>query len=275
MTKPQKWPTCDADIQRFVQKLLNRLIRVLNCQLTGIYLHGSLAMGRYYRPKSDIDLIVVVKEKLTSHLAEKVSRAIAEEAGYRPVTGNVELSVITAETAEFIPIPSPYEVHYSTEWHDKILNGQVDYTAVRIDPDLPSHLTYVIQRGICLYGQPIKETFGNVSWEHFICAVQDDLEWILEDEHILETPYYSVLNICRVFQLYSENMQFVHSKDEGGEWGLQHLPEAYHPLIQQSLQIYRSSENVTEENRRTGGISWDSEALLAFRDYARKKIRMK
>nr|WP_301287907.1 aminoglycoside adenylyltransferase domain-containing protein [Paenibacillus sp. MSJ-34] len=271
--EPQAWPDCDEDIKRFVEKLIERLKHALGDRLAGIYLHGSLAMGSYYRPKSDIDLIVVVKDQLEAELAGTVAAAIANESVHRPTVGNVELSVITAETAGHIPVPTPFEVHYSSSWHDRILQNEVDYGSERTDSDILCHVTYVVQRGICLYGQPIPAVFGQVEWHDFMKAVLDDLEWILEDEHILETPYYSVLNICRVFQLISENSQQVHSKDEGGEWGLKHFPNEYRQLIRQALDIYRSSEEVTEELRKTGGKEWDREKLLSFRNYARSLLQ--
>lgn len=274
MAAAQAWPNCDKDIKQFVDKLLEYLKCELGSKLTGIYLHGSLAMGSYYRPKSDVDLIVVVDRKLNADLGEAVGIGVANIAAGRPTIGNVELSVITAETAKRVAAPMPFEVHYSSGWHDKLLNREVDYSQTRTDPDLPSHLMYVTQRGVCLYGKPISEAFGLVEWDHFMEAVLDDLDWILADEHILETPFYSVLNICRVFQLKSENRRLVHSKEEGGQWGLAHFPQEYRPLIQQALDVYRSSEPVAEERRKTGGIDWNPADLLAFRDYARSRRRL-
>lgn len=269
VNRAQSWTSCDEDIKHFVQNLVEELKTTLGNQLVGVYLHGSLAMGSYYRPKSDIDMIVVVKGKLEAKLARAAGMLIANAAINRPTTGNVELSIITAEVAKQASIPTPYEVHYSSEWHERILNDEVDYSNEKSDIDLPSHLTYVSQRGICLYGKQISAVFGKVNWQYFMESVLDDFNWIIQDEHILETPYYGVLNICRVLQLFEENNQRVHSKDEGGEWGIKHLPHEYHQVIQQALDIYRSSKIVDQEQRRTGGKEWDKSSLLAFRNYAR------
>ncbi|TBL79154.1 aminoglycoside adenylyltransferase domain-containing protein [Paenibacillus thalictri] len=271
--RAQVWSDCDEDIKQFVEKLVERLKTILGNQLIGIYLHGSLAMGCYYRPKSDIDLIVVVNGKLAADLAKTVGVAIANETVNRPTTGNVELSVITSEVARQVPVPTPFEVHYSSGWQEKILKDEIDYSKEKTDVDLPSHLAYVTQRGICLYGKPISDVFGEVKWQYLIESVMDDFKWILQDEHILETPFYSILNICRVFQLFSEDNQKVHSKDEGGEWGIKHLPQAYHQLIQRALDAYRSSDIVNEDQRRTGGKEWDKANLFAFRNYARMQFK--
>ncbi|MBO9608704.1 MAG: DUF4111 domain-containing protein, partial [Paenibacillaceae bacterium] len=71
-----------------------------------------------------------------------------------------------------------------------------------------------------------------------------------------------------------EDNQKVHSKDEGGEWGLKYVPSEYHQLIQQALNVYRSSDAVKEEQRRTGGKEWDPTNLLAFKGYARKQFKL-
>lgn len=270
--KPQSWENCDEDIKRFVLDLVSLLEDELGDNLVGIYLHGSLAMGCYYRPKSDLDLIVVVQDRIGADAAKKTGMAIAKQADKRPTTGNIELSVITSEAAKNIPVPVPFELHYSTEWHQKALSGNIEYDSSKTDIDLLSHLMYVRQRGIVLMGKPVKNVFGEYDWQHFMDAVMDDFKWILEDKNILETPFYGVLNICRVLQLINVDNHAVHSKDEGGEWGLVNLPEKYRPIVQQSLDAYRSSTDVTEEQRRTAGQLWDEESLLSIRDYARKQL---
>lgn len=269
--KPQLWQNCDKDIKDFVNDLVAKLETELGSNLVGIYLHGSLAMGSYYRPKSDIDLIVVVGDKLDVSERKSVARTIAKHAELKPTTGNIELSIVLAETTKTIHVPVPFEIHYSTEWHDKILAGEVDYTKEKTDIDLQSHYAYVVQRGIVLQGNPINEVFGEINWQTFMDGVIDDFNWIVADEHILETPFYGVLNICRVLQLLAENDQQVHSKDEGGEWALRNLPEKYHAIIEQALGAYRSQKQVDESQRRTNGETWNKEALLALRDYARSK----
>ncbi|GAB2571838.1 aminoglycoside adenylyltransferase domain-containing protein [Gracilibacillus alcaliphilus] len=272
MSQPQKWPQVNSEIKDYVDQLVALLQSHLKQQLAGVYLHGSLATGSYYFPKSDIDILVVVTEPLVPDLAKKVSISIAKYSDLRPSIGDIELSVITADTAKHIPKPIPYQLHYSSSWRDRILNGDMQYGNEAFDTDLYVHLVYVKKRGYCLVGQPIDVVFGDVDWDDFMFGVLDDLEWILEKEHILESPYYGILNMCRSFQLLSKNVQIVYSKDEGGEWGLAHLPEAFHPLIQMTLSIYRSSEAVEESDRETGGLEWNREELLALRDYARERL---
>ena len=151
MAGPQAWPQCDEDIKEFIETLIERLKSELANELTGIYLHGSLATGSYYRPKSDMDVMVVVKDKLKAQLAEKVGVTIANTSTDRPTVGNVELSVITAKVAKQVPVPTPFEVHYSSVWHEMIVNNQVDYSIERTDRDLASHFLYSAARHLPLW----------------------------------------------------------------------------------------------------------------------------
>ncbi len=272
MSKAQSWENCDDDIKQFVLSCVDIIKLNLSDSLVGVYLHGSLAMGSYYRPKSDIDLIVVAQSNLSITLVKETNQAIARLSETRPTTGGLELSIITAEVAKKLPNPIPYALHYSPAWHKHIINDKVDYSGVKTDTDLNSHVMYIVKRGKTLYGKSINEVFGKPDWQTFIDAAMDDFNWIVKDENILETPFYGVLNICRVFQLHQENTQEPHSKDEGGEWALSNLPKEFRPIIQKALEVYRSSAAVGEEQRRRGGVEWDKERLLAFRDFAKTQI---
>lgn len=270
--RPQQWPDCDPDIKAYVLAFVGLVREILAENVQGVYLHGSLATGSYYRPKSDIDMIAVVRHKLDSAVARALNYRIALFAETRPTVGSVEFSVITANTAWDVPQPMPYELHYSSSWHGRILGDEVVYGREQVDPDLQAHLFCITHRGVRLFGVPIADTFGKVPWEDFLKAVVDDFGWIVEGEHILESPYYGILNICRVFQALTEKRHYPFSKDEGGQWGLAHFPSPYRPLIARALCVYHAGDPVDEKCLKTGGAAWDRELLLSFRDYARDHL---
>ena len=91
-----------------------------------------------------------------------------------------------------------------------------------------------------LDGAPIQEVFGEVPFEDYLDSILDDLDWILEGNNILESPYYGVMNICRVFQVLEQGEGMVPNKEEGVAWALDHLPPEHHKLIEQALaRIHR------------------------------------
>jgi len=228
-------------------------------------------MGSYFPPKSDIDILVVAADRLTPESAEEISVKIAEYSDLRPTVGDIELSVITAETAKNIPPKIPYELHYSECWHDRIINHQDEYGTDQYDTDLFAHIMCVKKRGITLFGQPIHEVFGSIRWSDFMRAVLDDLDWILEKDHIFESPYYGILNICRALHLLIIKEEECLSKYEGAQWGLRHLPLEFSLLIKQAVDVYSCNAPVCIQDRKTGGVSWEKKALVAFRDYAKRE----
>ena len=130
---------------------------------------------------------------------------------------------------------------------------------------ISAHLMCIKRRGVCLYGEEIDNVFGDVSWDNFKRAVLYDFDWITENENICESPYYGVLNICRLLQIITENNEKYPSKYEGALWGIANLPTEYTPVIKKALEVYASAEPID-------GITWDKSALLMFRDYARGKL---
>ena len=243
----------------------------LGVNLTGTYLHGSLASGSYYRAKSDIDLLVVVEEPLVEDERCRFALLCLSLSDKRPTLGDIELSVILELNAREFVHPLPYEVHYSSTHRDRILAGRQEYARNGTDRDLAAHCTVLKARGVRLDGAPIHEVFGAVPFEDYVDAVLYDLDSILEGDNILEGPHYGVLNTCRVLQVLEEGEGTVPNKEDGAVWALDHLPSEHHKLIRQALQSYQSEVPVHEAEMRTGGLSWDESRLRAFRDYVSKR----
>jgi predicted nucleotidyltransferase len=270
MNKPigQSWENCDDDVKIYIESLVTQIREFLQDNLVGVYLHGSLTTASYYRPKSDIDLFIVIDRPLDIATAKALNVLIAKHSENRPTTSTFELNVITTDTAGHPVLPLPFELHYSVGWHAKILNDEMDYNVRQTDVDLVAQLMYTIQHGICLYGKPAATVFGVVAWPDFLEAVLTDYRKIVHEEDIVKMPINNVLNICRVLQLLQQKTTDVHSKDEGAAWGLDHLPAEFKPLIQRALDTYHSAQPVSVQDRKTGGIPWNKKELLAFRDYA-------
>ncbi|MEV6285890.1 aminoglycoside adenylyltransferase domain-containing protein [Kribbella sp. NPDC051770] len=256
--RAQSWASCDEDIRRYVGEAL----AATGLQPSGVYVHGSLAMGCFYRAKSDVDVLVVVPEALTPGERERTARVLAERSRTRPMLGDLEVSVLTERQAA--AGRHEFEVHYSAYWTEKALNGE--YAGPGTDPDLAAHVTVVRARGVAISGPAPTEVFAEVPREEYLAAIEADLD----DVDLTEEPYYGVLNACRVLMVRESGV--VVSKEEGGEWGIAHLPEEHRPVVEQALQCYRSARVVSADERGTDGHGWDVEALAAFRRYLQPAV---
>lgn len=98
--RAQSWSTANEDIRAWVDGIVDALRREMRDELVGVYLHGSLAMGCYYRPKSDLDLLVVVRSSLAPDVRERLTRLLLRSHDGRPTTGGLEVSVVTEAAAK-------------------------------------------------------------------------------------------------------------------------------------------------------------------------------
>ncbi|HEX8904229.1 MAG TPA: aminoglycoside adenylyltransferase domain-containing protein, partial [Longimicrobiaceae bacterium] len=245
------------------------LRRHLADELIGIYLHGSLATGCYRRPKSDVDLFCTL-DRLPDELT---ARALADEllslSEHRPTAGELELRLVRERDVKPFGTAIPDFLAFSHThrgWVPRSEDGAL--------PGLPNLELAAIcaaarERGIALHGPPPRAGLGAVPWDAYVASIMDDFAWIVADEHIVITPFYAVLNICRTLAMITQGEgSTLVDKEEGARWALRHLAPEHHPVISRALAAYLSGDWVTPADRRTAGITWDSAPLLAFRDYA-------
>lgn len=98
-----------------LQELLNNLVdeskKISGDNLTGIYLHGSAAMGCFHVKKSDIDFIVVVKKELSKKIKRKYMDMLIELNQKAPKKG-IEMSIVKEEVCNSFIYPTPFELHF-------------------------------------------------------------------------------------------------------------------------------------------------------------------
>ncbi len=218
----------------------------LNDNLAGIYLHGSLAMGCFNPETSDIDLLVVVRRKLTLQTASRIAKRLLVIDDELPNEGGIELSVVLESSLNEFVYPTPFEFHYSPLHRDKYRTDENYICGGREDPDLAAHLVVAYHRGAALYGKPLREMMRPIDKRFYVKSILYDVEDALQG--ILETPEYYVLNLCRVLYYLKEGV--VSSKREGGEWGLKMLPPGYEETVRRSLERYGGRAEGTEPDKR-------------------------
>lgn len=214
---------------------------IIGDKLTGIYLHGSMAMDCFNPEKSDIDFILVIDEDITNAEKLKFMKQVVRLNAQAPTKG-LELSIVKREYCKPFVYPTPFELHFSP-MHLQWFNDNPDHYVEHMkgeDQDLAAHFTIINRYGIVLYGEPIEQVFGEVSKRDYVDSIWSDVEGARED--IAENPMYMTLNLCRVLAYLREDLCL--SKLKGGEWGILHMTERYHPLITQALISYTTSQEM-------------------------------
>ncbi len=227
----------DHITKRFVEQSQT----ILKDNLIGIYLHGSATMGCVNPQKSDIDLLVVVNTAIPDKIKIQYMDMALELNTYAPKKG-LEFSIVKKEVCNPFIYPTPFELHFSNahlEWYE---NNPADYIDKMIgtDRDLAAHFTIIYHRGKCLFGKAINEVFDKVSGEFYFDSIWCDVKDA--EENIMKNPIDTILNLCRVLAYRREGL--ILSKQEGAEWGLENVPEIYHPMILQALREYLFDESI-------------------------------
>lgn len=238
---------------------VERSKEILREQLCGIYLHGSAVMGCFNPAKSDVDLIVVVKDELSDETKRAfMDMTVALNAAAPPK--GIEMSVVLRSVCGPFEYPTPYELHFSAghlAWYRADPDGYIrDMNGD--DPDLAAHFTVIRARGRCLYGPPIEDVFGEVPKRDYLDSIWNDVADARED--IAKYPLYLTLNLARVLACCREER--VLSKKEGGEWALDRLPAEFHPLLRAALKEYTRGE----------AVEYDLDCARRYADYMLRQI---
>ena len=76
MKLPQVIP---ADLEKFLAIIQKELPLLLGDKIMGIYLYGSLSYGDWGENRSDVDIAIVIKEKLSPNDITKIDSWFSEK----------------------------------------------------------------------------------------------------------------------------------------------------------------------------------------------------
>jgi streptomycin 3"-adenylyltransferase len=244
---------------KFVRKVLSETLAgihsILQDNLVGIYLYGSLAMECFNPKSSDIDIILVARKRLSKEQRKKsveyLKRVCSKDR-------RIELSIVCRDVVRHPEYPIMVDLHFEY-WGDIFENEK--------DKEILSNLYTTKKRGFCVWGMPIHDVFSQIPAENHLKSVIEDL--VHTRKYLHENPervgydpaVYWILGSCRILAFIREDRVF--SKLEGGQWGLVNLPKEYHGLVKQALAYYqgKKKEHI-----------WNHEKLEAFADYMTKVI---
>lgn len=243
-----------------INEFVNRSKDILKENLVGIYLHGSSVMGCFNPEKSDIDLIIVVDDKMSDATKKTYMDMVVKLNSYAPAKG-IEMSIVRKEVCDPFVYPTPFELHFSAMHLKWYKDNPEDYILKMngTDKDLAAHFTIIGKRGKSLFGLPIEDVFAVVPKADYLDSIWNDI--VEAPEEITENTMYLTLNLVRVLAFAKDGL--VLSKKEGGDWGLKNVPEEYHFLIEDALLEYGSS--VVPQ--------YDKELSVKYAEYMLKSIR--
>lgn len=186
-------------------------------KLTGVYLHGSMAMGCFRPEISDIDLLVVVEQNPCDEEKLAFMERVVALNNDAPAKG-IEMSVLPRCACKPFLYPTPFLLHFSPmhlAWFQSDPMGYVQDMQGE-DPDIAAHVTVLRHYGIVLCGAPIEQVFGEVSLEAYLSSILYDVEEARET--MAAHPVSTILNLCRVLAFVCDDVCL--SKADAGRWAL-------------------------------------------------------
>ena len=151
------WADCPQPIRAQIEGFTQNITQILGDNLTGVYLHGSLAMGCFNPARSDIDLLVITQKTMTPEARRATAYGVLAASGH---PNPIEVSFVRLSCLHPWQYPTPFDFHFSEEWREKttleLSNGDWqswDSTELLKDADLAAHVTITRARGIVLVGR--------------------------------------------------------------------------------------------------------------------------
>lgn len=238
-------------IGKVLRETISEIQSATQSNLIGVYLCGSLAMGCYNPRSSDVDIMMVTKQRLSKEERKSIIRCLKETYSKER---RIELSVVCENAIRNPQYPMMVDLQFE-DWGGICEN--------RRDKEILSNLYTTKERGFCVWGAPIRDLFSEVPARYHLVSVIEDIQQ--RRRHLHEKPenigyditVYWILGSCRVLAFIREER--VLSKLEGGHWGIANLPREYHNLIRNALSRYQGKERT--------GHEWNREELETFADY--------
>ncbi len=227
--------------QTLIDEFTSMSREIIGKKLTGIYLHGSMAMNCFNPEKSDIDFIVVIENDIGIEQKIEFLKQVVKLNEKGPAKG-LEISVVKREFCKPFVYPTPFELHFSPMYIQWIKDDPKKYVENMKgeDKDLAAHFTVINKYGIVLYGEKIENVFGEVPKKDYLDSIWCDVKGAREE--ISREPVYMTLNLCRVLAFLEDGLYL--SKQSGGEWGIRNLPEKYHSFISRALDCYKTNQTM-------------------------------
>lgn len=230
----------DKIVAEFVDKICSIKLNFIE----SIYLTGSIPMNDFYSNKSDIDFLVFCKElpdpKTASQL-KHIHQTIGKHYPKPDLSGSyLTFDSIQTDKPESIKILS---------WHEGSMRyGTFEMAAISLS-ELKSNAITVV-------GQKAETMKISIKQDYLNKFLYDNInsywaKWIKQHSSFLNSKIllllfprfteWSVLGVAR--QLCTLQTGKIVSKTEAGYYCLEHLPDKFHPIINEAIKIRKDNRN--------------------------------
>jgi aminoglycoside adenylyltransferase-like protein/nucleotidyltransferase-like protein len=202
--------------------LAQALAAELGTRLVGVIAHGSWVHGDFSPGRSDLDLLVILRDEPSPDLLTRVEPVLAKAVEARPQwSDRIELGFVTREAVE-----------------DVLANAGMPHRAARVSPGEPLHLVdaerhqildwEAASRGVTVYGAEPSELLPTIPADTLRAVVREHLGWWRSQGAGVTKAArpghqsYVVLTVCRAAAFLSTGER--RSKRQAARWATAAYP---------------------------------------------------
>ena len=265
ITKLHNYASCSTEIKRQIENVACKISSLLQSNLAGLYLHGSMVLDAFDENSSDLDMTGVICSPLT--LPDKIElSSLLLALNNAPCPLDLELFV-KDDLVSWRQNPKSdfYFSDYWAESYDIIALGGEHaadlLSAVFPGGEIASDMKVIKQSGICLCGIPIDELFPDIPDGLFLKAVTSGIcDFYVESDNVVQSSFL-ILQLCRILSFKRTHQ--IMSKPKAAQWALNELPSDFQPVILTALyNKYGFGEKAP----------YSKEDALLFKSYVIEKV---
>ena len=218
------------DLKAFIDTIKTQLLELLDNNLFGIYIYGSISYGNFEEHRSDVDIIVVTKHQLNKKELRKLRRWYNSNT----VKQGRWTKRLEMDYAVLSKLVSDKKYGIKTA---RFADGRL-YDRESSEAGNPITWINIRDCGISLFGPKPKEFVPKISNKKLFSALKSEFEAVKnyadEGPSNLWGQVYNLITLCRI--VYTFRKKKLISKKEAGKWGLKHLPKKFYSLIRLALE---------------------------------------
>ena len=218
-----------AGVRDLLDDLARHLPTILDSNLVGIYLYGSLTQRAFDSARSDVDCIVVTRRALTPSQFKRLRAWLTMSAGRNPWTTRLQVSFLIKEK---LLTPNTKACLYQF--------GRLRRSTSDGNPIIWMN---VLESGVVLHGPRAHSFVPPITTEILFRALKREIGYLREEliekkesewRDVSFYRAYAALTVCRI--LYSWRKRTVVSKPRAAAWAIRHLPRRWKNLISSALE---------------------------------------
>jgi len=223
------------DIEKLLSRLLYRMQQILDKNLIGLYLYGSLVTGDFDVQISDIDLLAITSSDIDDTEFEQLRKMHSDLATENPNwDGRIEVQYLSADALRIFKTQRSQIAVISPGEPFNIKDAGIDWLI---------NWYIVRKKGVTLFG-PSPQTFiPPISKEEFLQAsrehAKDWIEWTNQPRDG-KGQSYAILTMCRA--LYASQNGEQASKKQAALWAQEQFSQ-WASLIQNAF-VWRAARRV-------------------------------